>query len=127
MALVWCSTVHSNSPSAEAADSYRGAKSDTMNTVERVPYQKMCQLLVFVLFLTQELMCVAEGSSGIQYSIHMYWYWYIPVHASTGLLEKYVLVRTGIYNQQHMNVSNTPGHLFESKLEQGKAPMQEIF
>ena len=53
-------------------------------------------------------------------------YQYIPVHASTGFLEMYVPVRTGIYNLQDMNVSHTPGQLVESRLQQQKAPMQEI-
>ena len=53
-------------------------------------------------------------------------YGYVPVYASTGILVQYVLVCTAMYQKHDMRVSHTCRQLFESKLKQHTAPMQEI-
>ena len=53
-------------------------------------------------------------------------YLYVQVYASTGILVQYVLVCTAMYQKHDMNVSHTYRQLFESKLKQRTAPMQEI-
>ena len=53
-------------------------------------------------------------------------YRYVPVYAaSTGILVQYVLVCTAMYQKHDMRVSHTCRQLFESKLKQRTAPMQE--
>ena len=57
----------------------------------------------------------------------MYGYYrYVLVHASTGILDQYVLVHTGTYQEQDMKVLHTPRQLSESKLQQRTAPMQVV-
>jgi hypothetical protein len=53
-------------------------------------------------------------------------YRYVQVYASTGILVQYVLVCTAMYQKHDMRVSHTCRQLFESKLKQRTAPMQEI-
>ncbi len=41
-------------------------------------------------------------------------YWYVPVRTSTQNLDRYILVRTSMYEEHDMRVSHTPRQLSES-------------